>query len=98
MMWFYEEHSRRDLLKEMGAEISWDTKEEFQGLLKEMKHWLAQPIRLDFGGSNGKNRKKRNVNAGDSFNESTVDLQQATGRSRNRKRRANSVKRLQRGT
>lgn len=85
LMWFYENQSRKELVKAEGGDVkTWDNRPEFRELMEATREWLA-PTQ---GESNGrKNRKKRLAHVDSSTDEPEVDVQPTTRRRLNRKRR-----------
>lgn len=100
LMWFYEEHSRRKMMRETGAFEMWDWDDhpDFLKLMEQTRTWLQPPLTLDFGAANAKNRKRRHANGSGEADVTEKHLQQTARRSRNRKRRKDSVERLRRSS
>lgn len=59
LMWVFEEYSRRSLLIETGAEVTWTNEPEFKRLMELTRKWLQAPIRINFSNRPISDKKER---------------------------------------
>jgi len=79
--------------EEAGSELSGITVQERHELCKLISLcsvWMRQPIRIDFGEENGKNKSRSNVDGDGMDGEQTVDLSSPERRRARRQRRKNN--------